>query len=104
MSSKKAFAVGRARTAISALAHGTALRYKLSEAARVTIQIKRFGAKRAAGKLLRSGKAGANSIKFTGRIGKRALRPGRYSAVLTATDAAGNRSKPSRLKFRILRG
>jgi hypothetical protein len=103
-SSKKAFAVGRARTAISALVRGTVLRYKLSEAATVTIQIKRAGAKRAAGRLVRKGKAGANSIRFTGRIGKRALRPGRYSAVLTATDAAGNRSKPSRLTFRVLRG
>jgi len=35
------------------------------------------------------------------RIGK-ALKPGRYSAVLIATDAAGNHSLPKRVRFRII--
>jgi hypothetical protein len=47
--------------------------------------------------------AGANRKKFSGRIGKRALRPGRYRATLVATDAAGNHSRPKRLAFRIVR-
>ncbi len=33
---------------------------------------------------------GAQSISFTGVVGKKRLKPGRYRLVLTATDAAGN--------------
>ena len=57
---------------------------------------------RSAGKLVRTGKKGANRLKFSGRIGRRALKRGRYRAVITATDAAGNRSAPRRVKFRIV--
>ncbi|HEU5110106.1 MAG TPA: hypothetical protein VFT95_16310 [Micromonosporaceae bacterium] len=48
--------------------------------------------------------SGTSRVRFTGRIGKRALRPGRYRAVLTATDAAGNRSAPRTTRFRVVRG
>jgi hypothetical protein len=101
-SSRKAFAVGRARTAVSALARGTRLRYTLSEPAKVTVSVRRVGSARVAGKLLRSGRAGANTLKFSGRIGARALKPGRYRAVITARDAAGNRSVARHVTFRIL--
>jgi hypothetical protein len=103
-STKKVFAVGRARTAISAsAAHRTRFRYTLSEPARVTITVQRAlkGRYRTVGKLTRNGRQGANSTRFTGRIGRRALRPGRYRAVARATDAAQNRSAPSRARFRI---
>jgi Tol biopolymer transport system component len=48
--------------------------------------------------------AGRNSVAFSGRLGRRALRRGRHRFVLSATDAAGNpsTSKP-RLAFRIVR-
>jgi len=39
--------------------------------------------------------------KRRGRIGAKALRPGRYRAVITAVDAAGNRSAPKTVRFRI---
>jgi hypothetical protein len=55
------------------------------------------------GTLQRSGKAGANTVAFSGRLGKRALKPGRYRAVITATDAAHNAGKPVTLSFRIVR-
>jgi hypothetical protein len=42
-------------------------------------------------------------MRFSGKIAKRALRPGRYRAVIRATDAAGNVSAPARLRFRIVR-
>ena len=58
---------------------------------------------RTVGMLRRSGIKGINTIRFTGRIGRRALRAGRYRAVITATDAAGNRSAPSLTRFRIVR-
>jgi hypothetical protein len=39
--------------------------------------------------------AGDNAVAFTART----LRPGRYRMVLTAVDAAGNRSAPVALRF-----
>ena len=46
---------------------------------------------------------GAKRLAFSGRIGKRALKRGRYRMAITATDAAGNRSKTRVLKFTIVR-
>ena len=107
-STRKVFAVGSVRTAISAsAAHRTRFRYTLSEPARVTITIQRAlagsrkGRYRTVGRLTRNARQGSNSTAFSGRIGKRALRPGRYRAVARATDAAGNRSAPRRAGFRI---
>jgi hypothetical protein len=42
-------------------------------------------------------------VKFTGRIGRRALRPGAYRATVTAKDAAGNASKGSSARFTVVR-
>ena len=98
---RTAFVVGRARTAVAAGARGTRFRYTLSENAKVTLRIKRRNG-RSAGKLVRTAKKGANRLKFSGRIGRRALKRGRYSAVITAIDAAGNRSAPRRVKFRVV--
>jgi hypothetical protein len=42
-------------------------------------------------------------VRFSGRLGRRALRLGRHRAVLTAVDAAGNRSAPARVGFRVVR-
>ena len=46
---------------------------------------------------------GQNQVKFTGRIGRKALKRGRYRLTIVATDAAGNRSKAKRLRFRIVK-
>src|SRR5207249_4734119 len=62
--SNKTFAVGRARTAIAALARGTKLRYTLSEAAKVMIKIQRVSTHNFGGKLTRRGVKGANTVKF----------------------------------------
>jgi hypothetical protein len=56
-----------------------------------------------AGRFTAKGRKGANTKTFTGRIGRRVLKPGAYRATLTAKDAAGNRSRPRRLTFRIIR-
>jgi hypothetical protein len=55
------------------------------------------------GSFSRTGKAGLNNFRFTGRLRARKLRPGRYRLVMVATDPAGNRSKPKRTKFRVVR-
>jgi hypothetical protein len=54
------------------------------------------------GTLTRSAHAGLNKLAFTGRIGGRALRPGHYVALFTATDAAGT-SAARTLRFTIVR-
>ncbi len=119
------FALARAATPVAAaLPHGTRFRYSLSEPARITLKLQRaLPGRRAGGRcvapsprlrqakrctryvgvgtLRRSAANGANSIRFSGRIGKRALRPGRYRAVIAATDAAGNRSPLRTASFRI---
>ena len=77
--------------------HATTFRIKLSKAARVKIAIKRATLKRAAHK-------GANRIAFSGRVGGKRLKPGRYVATITATDTAGHRSKPRRLRFSVRAG
>jgi hypothetical protein len=100
--SNRAFAVGSARSALAAFVRGTTLRYSVSEAARVTVTIRHARDGRVSGKLTRSAAKGRNAIQFSGRLGKRALRAGRYVAVLTATDAAGNRSAPKQIAFRIV--
>jgi hypothetical protein len=103
------FAIGRASTPRAARTHhGTRFRYTLSERAKVSLKIQRrlrgrHARYRTVARLTRSGKAGVNLTRFTGRIGKRALRPGRYRARITAIDAAANRSAPRTTRFRIAR-
>jgi hypothetical protein len=51
----------------------------------------------------RNRKAGRNTVGFSGRIGLAALHLGRHRATLSATDAAGNRSKRRYISFTIVR-
>src|SRR5205085_8064005 len=123
--SPSVFAVGAGATAKSAAkrpAKGTTFRYSLSHAARVTIAIaqkltghrkghvcvksgkgKRCTLFVTAESLTRSSASGANSLKFSGRIGRRALKPGTYKATIVAVDAAGQRSAPRSVTFRIVK-
>jgi hypothetical protein len=124
--SNRRFAVGARSTpriAARKTKRGTTFRFTLSEPAttRITIARARPGRrqgrrcvkprkrlKRAcmrfttAGALTRAGAAGANRIDYSGRIGKRKLKRGRYRATLVATDAAGNASPPARVTFRVV--
>jgi hypothetical protein len=123
------FRVAKTSTAISAgtTPLGTIFRFTLSAAATVKIKITRSAgglrhgtsclapsaklkgehAKRCTltlvlGTLTRSSEAqGADSVPFSGRIGRRALSPGSYNAVLSASDVAGD-SKPVTLAFTIV--
>ena len=82
--------------------HGTTLRLTLSERATVSIAIAHGRTVR--GTLVRkSSGPGKVSVAFSGKIGKTALRPGDYTATITATDAAGNRSKTVRVKFTVVK-
>ena len=130
--SRKRFRVARAATAVSArrrsrAGSGTSFGFSLSENAAVVIAIERKTAGRRVGRrcarargraprrrrctrfvsagsaLTRNLPAGANRVSFSGRIGRRALKPGAYRANLTATDAAGNRSSERSTNFVIVR-
>ena len=80
------------------------VRYTLSEASTVVLRIVRRGAtRRVVGRLRTTGVAGANRLTFRSRLRGRYLRPGRYQLVAAATDQAGNRSAPSRARFRVIR-
>jgi hypothetical protein len=83
---------------------GTTIRYSLSEPAAVTLRVERKVGRRfkSAGTLKQAGRAGANRKAFTGRIGRKVLRAGTYRLVLTAVDAAGNRSTAKPRSFRIV--
>jgi PKD domain len=107
------FAVGRARTPVVAqrLPRGSAFRFRLSERATVKIRIDRKVRRRGrtvhrkVKVLTRRGlRAGARRVKFSGRIRRRALRPGAYRATLTAIDPSRNRSRKRTTTFRILSG
>jgi hypothetical protein len=77
-------------------------RYELSESAAVAVEVQRARRKRwvpAGRTLARTGAAGPNRL----RLGGKRLRPGAYRARFTATDAAGNRSRPRTVRFRIVR-
>jgi hypothetical protein len=125
------FAVGGQPTPIDgvtgAATHpkGTTFSFGLDQPAQVTVTIQRRGQGRlqggkckprthknrkrkhctlwrTAGTLHRSGHAGHNSIAFSGRIEKKALKPGRYRARITAVTAGG-RTAPKTLTFRIVK-
>ena len=88
---------------------GTTFRYTLSEAARVTITIhRRMRGRhrtryRRVGRLRAQKKAGRKSTHFSGRLRRRALRPGRYRASIVAVDSLAARSSERRLRFRVVR-
>jgi hypothetical protein len=91
---------------------GTRVRFTLSERARVAFRVeRRVAARRGRGARfvrLRGGfsvvrSAGRRAVRFSGRLRRWALRPGRYRLVLVATDAAGNRSRAKRVGFRVKR-
>jgi PKD repeat protein len=104
--SNATFRVGTKATAIAARAPlGTSFRFTLKAPAKVTIALSLRHGTRAvrAGKLTRSHlHNGPNAIAFSGRIGRRALKPGRYTAKLTASNAKG-RAKPVTVRFKIVR-
>jgi PKD repeat protein len=110
---RTSFAVGSAPTVTSAVKkpkRGSAFRFALTKAAAVTITIDSLTAGRVSkgrcvkptsklrnakkctrvtrkGVLHRAGAAGKNNVPFSGRIGKKALSPGRYRARLAGPGA-----------------
>ncbi len=118
---------GAAETPVAArVKKGTTFVYRLSEAARVVFKVeqklpgRRVGGRCrkptranrrrpvctrlvASGAFAQSARAGQSTKRYSGRIGRRALKLGKYQATLTARDSAGNLSRPRRLGFRVVR-
>ena len=127
--SASTFRVAAGPTAVSAQRRspaGTTVRFSVSEPSRVTFAIsRRTTGRRVGGRCVKTTKrnrrrgrctryvlgrtltrratAGANQLRFTGRVGTRKLAVGRYRFAIVAIDAAGNRSRPRLLAFRIVR-
>jgi len=49
-----------------------------------------------------SARRGATRLRFSGRVGRRSLAPGRYRIVAGARDRAGNRARPRTAYFKLL--
>lgn len=99
---------------------GTTFRYTLNEAATVRFKFERkvrrvpikkckptpgrcaaFRFKRV-GSRSQKAKAGANKLKWNGKLKGKPLSPGSYRATVVATDKAGGRSAPKTVGFRVL--
>jgi len=84
---------------------GAKITWNLSEAASV-----KFGAerrvkgkwRRVRGSFKANGKAGRNRARFSGKVGGRKLKPGRYRLVAAATDRSGNSAGAVRRAFRVI--
>jgi hypothetical protein len=117
---------GPAEVSAGAAPRGTTFSYTLSEASRAVFTLARRSPGRKSGKRCvkpkRSNRtkkrcirytlagsfavqsaAGSNLHRFSGRIGTRRLKPGKYRVTLVATDAAGNRSTPKRFNITIVK-
>lgn len=105
---------------------GTTIKFSLSEAATVGIDVLKGTSGRKSGKncvkptkslkkakkctryvllkrLGRTGLLGANSIPFSGNLGGKKLKPGKYRFSITAQDAKNNRSPASTKSFTIVK-
>ena len=93
--------VSLSRTRWRVAGKGPAVRYTLSEAATLTLTIFRERSTKAQGAFRATGRAGTNSLTFSGRVKGKRLKAGRYTMKLVATDAAGIPSKPASVSFRV---
>lgn len=78
--------------------------FSLTEAAELTFEVVALARRRdPKGSFVAGGTPGSNTVRFTGSVGGRALRPGGYLLLGTPADAAGNNGRPVRAKFEIKR-
>ena len=83
---------------------GTSLTFSLGERARISAELYRYdadGKRRFAGYRTYKGYIGLNGVRLGGRSKHFRPRPGRYRAVIEATDNANNTSESRRMGFTI---
>lgn len=85
---------------------GAFLSYFASEPGTLKMSVSRLkkGAPKRIGAFTRPARPGDQRLVFTGRVGRRSLRPGRYQITVTLVDASGAASNPVTLAFTILPG
>jgi PKD domain len=81
---------------------GKAIRFRLSEPARVTLRLRPVGTGGVAKRIRLTGRSGANLVRLRSRLAK-TLRPGAYRVRASARDAAGNRARPRVARLVLLR-
>jgi hypothetical protein len=85
----RTFAVAGARASRKVRRTGTTVRWTLDRAAALRLTVQKRAARgnrwSTVGTLRRSAKPGAGTLRFSGRLGGKALKPGRYRLVLAAT-------------------
>jgi hypothetical protein len=107
--SPRRFAVAHRRPKRGTRLDGSTITWRLNRAATVRLKFQRARGTKAnrrwvkVGVIKRSAKAGNGVVRFRGRFGQRLLRPGRYRMVATAAKQ-GARSKPVRIRFKVVRG
>ena len=101
------FALGRALPrAVSAASRQPHIHFILSEPGRVRFTFRRVhrgGFRNVRGSFAVDARAGANRVRFSGRLTKRRrLAPGRYRVIATPVDAAGTTGRARRATFTVL--
>jgi hypothetical protein len=84
---------------------GTTFRYEVSEAATVRFKIERKEGVRfekLGGRFQVAKQAGSYKLEWNGKLHGKPLAPGKYRAVVVATDEEGRRSAPKTEGFRVL--
>ena len=90
--------------AIKRAGRGFKVSFALSEAARVTFTVQRRTNgryRRIRGRFSKTGVAGSNSFRWSGKLRGRRLRPGRYRLVARALDSSNERSATVRKRFLV---
>jgi hypothetical protein len=123
---RRTFAVAAQRRRAVRVRRGTSVRFRLSEAASVTLTVTRTirghrsgsrcvarkppgrtrarcTLRRRVGDALAAGRQGSNSVPFKGRVAGRPLARGSYRLSLVAVDSDGNRSRTVSTTFTIAR-
>jgi hypothetical protein len=82
------------------------LSFRLSEPAAVTVTVMHRKGRRykaLAPTMPLGASAGTVSRRFDGKLGSRALKPGRYKLAIAAVDPAGNAARQVAVPFRMVR-
>jgi hypothetical protein len=109
--SPRRFAVAHRRSAARSrrgrAPDGTAVTFLLNDTATVRLTVRRVarnGRTVRVTTLRRKAIRGENTVRFSGRIGRRVLRPGRYRMVVRARANDGRRTPARTLRFTVVRG
>jgi hypothetical protein len=107
--SPRAFAVSHKRKPRGTRLDGSRITFKVSTNSSVRLIVQRRSSGRhkrwiKTGTITRSIKAGTGDLRFTGRFGKRMLKPASYRLVVTAKRSGQARTKAKTLSFRVVKG